>query len=95
MKSLIFEWHLSDEEIADFLNNATPNWSRAVLVDVMNADVSTTTSEVVARLSRDWEDDLLAFDAVYQYIVKISDALSDGTIERVPQEFASKSMTTH
>ena len=66
MNSLIFEWHPSDEEIADFLNEANPNWSRAVLVDMMNADFSTTTSEVVARLSRDWEDDLLAFDAVYQ-----------------------------
>ena len=54
MKSLIFEWHLSDEEIADFLNKANPNWSRAVLVEMMNADVSTTTSEVVARLSGDW-----------------------------------------
>ena len=95
MKSLIVEWHLSDEEIADFLNNANPNWSRAVLVDVMNADFSTTTSEGAARLSRGWEDDLLAFEAVYQYIVKISDVLSDGTIERCPQELASKSMTTH
>jgi hypothetical protein len=38
---------------------------------------------------------LLAFDAVYQYIVKISDVLSDGTIEGFPQEFASKSTPTH
>jgi hypothetical protein len=95
MKSLIFEWHLSDEEIADFLNTANPNWSRAVVVDMMNAESSTTINEVVARLSRDWEDDLLAFDAVYQYIVKISDVLSDGTIARCPQEFASKSTTIH
>ena len=47
MKSLIFEWHLSDEEIADFLNKANPHWSRAVLVDIMNADFSTATSEVL------------------------------------------------
>jgi hypothetical protein len=95
MKSLIFEWHLSDEEIADFLSEANPNWSRAVLVDMMNADFSATTNEVVARLRRNWEDDLLAFDGVYQYIVKISDALSDGMIERFPGEFAFKSTTTH
>jgi hypothetical protein len=95
MKSLIFEWYLSGEEIADLLSKANPNCSRAVLVDMMSADFSTKTSEVVARLSSDWEDDLLAFDVAYQYIVKISDALSDGMIERFPQEFASKSTTTH
>ena len=92
MKSLIFEWHLSDEEIAAFLNGANPNWSRAVLVD-MDADFSTMTSEVVARLNRDWE--LLAFEAVYEYIVKISAALSGSRIERFPRDFASRSTTTH
>ena len=95
MKSLIFEWHLSGEETMDLLSKANPNWSRALLVDMMNAGFSTTTNEVVVGLSRNWEADLLAFDAVYQYIVKISDALSDGMIERVPQEFAFKSTTTH
>jgi hypothetical protein len=72
-----------------------PNWSRAVLVDMMSADFSTTTNEAVATLCRNWEDDLLAFDAVYQYMVKISDALSDGMVDRFPQEFASKSTTIH
>jgi hypothetical protein len=91
MKSLIFEWHLSGEEIADVLSKADPNWSRVVLVDMMSA----TTNEVVARLSRNWEDDLLAFDAVYEYIAKVSDALSGGMIERFPQTFPSRVTTTH
>jgi hypothetical protein len=91
MKSLIFEWHLSSEEFADFLSKADPNWSRVTLVDMTSA----TIDDVVARLRGNWENELLAFDAVYKYVARISDALSGGTIERFPQQFPSRLTTAH
>ena len=54
MKSLIVERHLSGQEVADLLSQASPNWSRAVLADMMKADFSATTYEVVASLSGNW-----------------------------------------
>jgi len=71
-------WKQNADEIADFLSSANPNWPRATLHDMMMIHLSTTTDEVEARLGKDWEKDVKAYDAVYDHILKMSDALSDG-----------------
>jgi hypothetical protein len=80
-------WHRNGEDIADFLSKANPNWPRATLVTMMNTHLSTTTDEVVARLTKNWEQDVRAFDAVYRHILMMSDALSDGIIKQFPNKF--------
>jgi hypothetical protein len=80
-------WHRNAEDIADFLSKANPNWPRATLVDMMNTHLSTTTDEVVARLTKNWDKDVRAFDAVYHHILVMSDALSDGIIKQFPNKF--------
>jgi hypothetical protein len=35
-----------------------------------------TTSEVVARLNKDWDGDVRAFDDVYEHILQMADALA-------------------
>lgn len=83
-------WQQNAVQIADFLSKANPNWPRATLVDLMKMHLSTTTNEVVARLSKDWEGDVRAFDAVYDHILKMSDALSEGIVTQFPQKFGPK-----
>ena len=56
---------------------------------MMNTHLSTTTAEVVARLNKDWNADVRAFDAVYDHILKLSDALSDGIAKQFPQKTGS------
>jgi hypothetical protein len=80
-------WHRNAEDIADFLSKANPHWPRATLVAMMNTHLSTTTNEVVARLKKDWEQDVRAFDAVYHHILEMSDALSDGIVTQFPNQF--------
>ena len=80
-------WHRNAEDIADFLSKANPNWPRATLVAMMNMHLSTTTDEVVARLTKNWEQDVRAFDAVYHHILEMSDALSDGIVKQFPNKF--------
>jgi hypothetical protein len=80
-------WHRNGEEIAAFLSTANPNWPRATLVAMMNTHLSTTTDEVVARLAKNWEQDVRAFDAVYHHILVMSDALSDGIVKQFPEKF--------
>ena len=80
-------WHRNAEEIADFLSTANPNWPRETLIEMMNAHLSTTADEVVARLTKNWEQDVRAFDAVYGHILTMSDALSDGIIKQFPDRF--------
>ena len=83
-------WRRNGEEIADFLSKANPHWPRATLAEMMNTHLATTTDEVVARLTKNWDDDVKAFDAVYTHILKMSDALSDGIVQQFPQKFSAK-----
>ena len=82
-------WQENGVQIADFLSKANPNWPRATLVDMMKMHLSTTTTEVVARLNKNWDADVRAFDAVYDHILKMSDALADGIIKQFPDKFAT------
>lgn len=81
-------WHANAVQIADFLSKANPNWPRATLVDMMNTHLATTTDEVVARLTKNWDADVQAYDRVYDHILKLSDALSDGIVKQFPDKFA-------
>ena len=81
-------WHKNAEAIADFLSKANPqHWPRATLVDMMNKHLSTTTDEVTARIKKDWDGDVKAFDAVYDHILHMSDTLADGIVAQYPNKF--------
>jgi len=86
-------WQRNAEAIADFLSKANPNWPRATLVEMMKSHLSTTTDEVVARLNKNWEGDVRAFDQVYDHILHMSDALADGIVKQFPGLFIRN--TTH
>lgn len=84
------KWHRNGEAIADFLSQANTNWPRQTLVDMMNTHLSTTTDEVVARLTKNWDADVRAFDKVYNHILVMADALSDGIIKQFPEKFQER-----
>lgn len=83
------KWQRNGVAIADFLSKANPHWPRATLVDLMKGHLSTTTKEVVARLNKNWDEDVRAYDEVYRHILMMSDALSDGIVKQFPDKFAS------
>src|SRR5438132_1676445 len=70
------KWDGNAEDIGEFLATANPNWSKVTLTDMMKMHLMTTKNEVTARLNRNWDEDVKAFDAVYDHILKMSDALS-------------------
>ena len=53
----------------------------------MKRHLATTTNEVVARLTKNWDADVRAFDEVHRHILMMSDALSDGIIAQFPEKF--------
>ena len=81
------KWTKNAEEIATFLSGANPNWTKADLVDLLGQHLSLTKSEAVARLTKNWEDDVKAFDDIFTEILTVADALSDGIIKQFPQHF--------
>ena len=56
---------------------------------MMNTHLSTTATELTARLNKDWEGDVRAFDAVYDHILHMADALADGIIKQFPEKFGA------
>jgi hypothetical protein len=88
------KWQDNAVQIADFLSKANPHWPRATLVDMMKMHLSTTTNEVVARLNKNWDEDVRSYDAVYDHILKMSDALSDGIVKQFPDKFGAKPTAT-
>ena len=83
------KWKQNATDIATFLSQANSNWPREALVEAMNMHLETTTREVVDRLQKNYDDDVRAFDAVYDHILKMSDVLSDGIIRQFPTRFAN------
>jgi hypothetical protein len=81
-------WQQNAMQIADFLSKANPNWPKDTLADLMKKHLSTTTTEVVARLNKDWEADVRAFDEVYGHILHMADALADGIVKQFPGKFS-------
>jgi len=81
------KWQQNAVDISDFLSKANPNWPKATLVDLMKKHLATTTDEVVARLTKNWDADIKAFDAVYDHILHMSDALADGIVKQFPDKF--------
>lgn len=81
------KWQQNGVAIADFLSKANPNWPRATLVDLMKGHLTSTTNEVVARLTKNWDADVRAYDEVYRHILMMSDALADGIVKQFPNKF--------
>ena len=81
------KWQQNGVAIADFLSKANPNWPRATLVDLMKGHLTSTTNEVVARLTKNWDADVRAYDEVYRHVLMMSDALADGIVKQFPNKF--------
>lgn len=87
-------WQKNAGQIADFLSKANPHWPKATLEGLMKQHLSTTTAEVSARLTKNWDDDVRAFDAVYDHILHMSDALTDGMVAQFPAKFGADVVST-
>lgn len=80
-------WYKNGEEIADFLAKANPNWPQATLRKMMADHLDLTKAEAVARLSKNYQADVDAYDKVHDHILMMSDALSSGIIAQFPEMF--------
>ena len=83
-------WHANAADIATFLSGANPNWPRQALLDMLNQHLALTTREAVARLQKNWTDDVAAFDAIFSQAMMMADALTDGIAKQFPAKVASR-----
>jgi len=80
-------WTKNADDISAFLAGANPNWPLPAVRDLMYMHLSTTKAELVARYTENYPADVQAYDTVYDHILKMSDALSDGIVKQFPAKF--------
>jgi len=81
------KWYDNADEISAFLNGANPNWGLDDMKTMMHDHLKFTTDEAVARIKKDYEGDIKAYDKVHDEILKMSDMLSDGIVKQFPDKF--------
>lgn len=80
------EWHANADEISEFLSKANPNWKLSEMKDMMHDHLKLTTEEAQARIKKDYEADVKAYDKVHDEILKMSDMLYMGIVEQFPDK---------
>ena len=80
-------WYKNADDIAAFLSSTNPNWNKNVLRQLLHAHLKMITQSVLARLKKDWNGDIRAFDEGEIHLIKIADVISDGIIKQFPQKF--------
>jgi len=81
------KWFVNADEISAFLSKANPNWKLDDMKKMMHDHLNLTTEEAVARLKKDYEGDVKAYDKVYNEILMMADMLTDGILKQFPDKF--------
>ena len=79
-------WYKNADDIADFLSSANPNWSNSELKDMLHKHLDIITSQVAARINKNWKADVEASDKGEDHMVKFADVLSDGIAKQFPEK---------
>ena len=83
------KWEANADEIAAFLSGANPqNWPATEMRKHMHDHLDLTTAEVTARLTKDWDADIAAYDKIHEQILQMADMLSSGIIKQHADKFA-------
>jgi hypothetical protein len=80
-------WYANADEIASFLSEANPNWTKEDMLNMVNEHLSLTKTEAVATLTGDYATDVTTFDALYQHAVSMGDQFTIGIVNQFPERF--------
>jgi len=80
-------WTANVIEIAGLLSGANPHWPKKDVVDLLSLHLKLTKGEAVARLQKNWKDDVQAFDDIFTEINTVADTLTSGIMAQFPDKF--------
>ena len=80
-------WYENADDIAKFLSSANPNYSYETLKDMLHKHLQFVTDQVVARLNKDWNSDVAAYDKGENHMIMFADMIANGIIKQFPQKF--------
>lgn len=82
-------WNANANEISEFLCKANPNWKLADMKMMMSDHLKLTTDQVIQRIKKNYDADIIAYDKVHEEILKMSDMISDGIIQQFSEKFTT------
>jgi len=83
------KWSDNAEEIATVLSSVNSHWPQRDVSDLLALHLSLTKNEVVARLERNFDNDVEAFDQILTELLTLADTLADGIIKQFPERYAA------
>ncbi|WP_409176343.1 glycosyltransferase [Brevibacillus fortis] len=81
------EWFRNADDIAKFLSSANPNWPEKDVKEMMYTHLKLLSQNLQARLKKDWDTDIAAFDQGVDHILTFADMLTAGIIKQFPNQF--------
>lgn len=82
------KWTANADEIATLLSGANPTaWPLEAAKSMLHEHLAATTEEVKARVAKDWDADIAAYEKVHAQAMKMADVLSDGIRSQFPEKF--------
>lgn len=76
------KWYANADEIADFLSQINPNWSRSHWTVMLHDHLKLTETEATERLTGKYEQDVALFDAIEDQALTMADYMADGIIKQ-------------
>lgn len=83
-------WYANADDLAMFLSKANKKWwPKKAVQDMLYEHLKMTKEEAVARITKDYPADSMAYDKIEKQAIMMADALSDGLIKQFPAKFNS------
>lgn len=81
------KWLNKMGEIAAFLNQVNPEWSKEQLMGLLKEHVVLAMKELKARQKQDWKEDIQTLDRHLSWATVIADILTAGIVKQLPAKF--------
>ncbi|MDQ1004691.1 hypothetical protein QFZ28_005231 [Neobacillus niacini] len=81
------EWFKNADDLTDFLTSANPQFDKNVIKEMFYMHLKLVTQSVAARINKDYNADIAAFDKNLAHLLHMSDAITEGIIKQFPDKF--------
>ncbi len=80
-------WYRNADEMSEFFSSINPYYTKEEMRDMFYKHLELTSTEVKFRLSKNYTEDIRAYDMVQQEILKMSQFFVNGIVKQFPNRF--------